>query len=239
MRRPKDHQAARPRRGGSALPRPVEELPSDSRSAQLAGLRQATAPRNKPRDPCASPTPPCSAGRRRRTGGGLQSESREQPPWQGGRWFGRRGAERELAPRSPPALRQQRREPGPAPSAGRFTAEQQERAAVAGTEAETEEAAQAQPGGTHHGCPAICAGWTPPAQGGPRAGGCEGGEHVAEGASAGPRWGDEAEDCPGKGRRSRARSHRSSQTRRHREVPTWDKAALSGTAGTSGAGGSA
>lgn len=44
MHRPKDCQAARPWQGGSALPRLVEELPSDSHSAQPAGLRQATAP---------------------------------------------------------------------------------------------------------------------------------------------------------------------------------------------------
>lgn len=72
-----------------------------------------------------------------------------------------------------------------------------------------------------------------------RAEGCEGGEHAADGASARPRQGAEAEDCPGKGKRSRAQSRPSSQTRRHREVPMWDKATVSGTAGTSGTGGRA
>lgn len=78
VRRPKDCQAARPQRGGSALPRLMEELPSDSHSAQPAGLRQATGRRNKPGDPCASPTPPCSAGHRRRTGVGGWFAERER-----------------------------------------------------------------------------------------------------------------------------------------------------------------
>ena len=122
MHRPKDRQAARPWRGVSALPRLVEELPSDSHSAQLAGLRQATAPRNKPGDPCASPTPPCSAGRRRRTRGEVcRARAGSSRRGREGTWYGRSGAERKLAPRSAPALRRQRREPGPSlgPSSSR------------------------------------------------------------------------------------------------------------------------
>lgn len=103
-----------------------------------------------------------------------------------------------------PGLPWQQWEPGPclAPSTNRAPEEQQERAAVAREEAETKEAAQAQPGGN----PAwIHMGWTPPAQEGPSGGG----EHRADGANAGPRRGDEDEECPGQRRRSRARSHRS------------------------------